>query len=74
MKAVFGLNKSQWPTYQLQQTVGVHQTSVLSPLLYAIVVDAITENARRMVNKLLHADDLVLTSETMDDLKERFWN
>ena len=34
--------------------VGVHQGSVLSPLLFAIVVDVITENARRgVVNKLL---------------------
>ena len=27
-----------------------------------------------MVNELLYADDLVLMSETMEDLKERFWN
>ena len=27
-----------------------------------------------MVNQLLYADDLVLMSETMEDLKERFWN
>ena len=38
-------------------------------------MDIITENARRnVVNELLYADDLVLMSETMDDLKERFWN
>ena len=55
--------------------VGVHQGSVLSPLLFAIVVDVITENARRdVVNKLLYADDLVIMSEDMEDLKERFWN
>ena len=49
--------------------------SVLSPLLFAIVVDIITENARRsVVNELLYADDLVLMSETMENLKERFWN
>ena len=29
--------------------VGVHQGSVLSPLLFAIVVEVITENARRGV-------------------------
>ena len=53
--------------------VGVHQGSVLSPLLFAIVVDVITENARRGVaNELLYADDLM--SEAMEDLEERFWN
>ena len=40
---------------------------MLSPLLFAIVVDIITENARRgMVNELLYADDLVLMSEDME--------
>ena len=53
----------------------VHQGSVLSPLLFAIVVEVVTENARRdVVTELLYADDLVLVSETMKDLKERFWN
>ena len=55
--------------------VGVHQGSVLSPLLLAIVADVITENARRgVVNELLYADDLVLMSEIMENLKKRFWN
>ena len=50
--------------------VGVHQGFVLSPLLFAIVVVVITENSRRdMVNELLYADNLVLKSETMEDLK-----
>ena len=53
---------------------GVHQGSVLSPLLFVIVVDVITENARRgVVTELLYADDLVIISEDMEDLKERFW-
>ena len=58
---------------EFELKVGVHQGSVLSPLLFAKVVDVITENARRdVVNELLNADDLVLMSETMEDLKERF--
>ena len=27
-----------------------------------------------MVNELLYADDLVIMSEDMEDLKETFWN
>ena len=60
---------------EFEVKVGVHQGSVLSPLLCAIVVDVITENARRgVVNELLCADDLVLMSEDMKDLKGRFGN
>ena len=55
--------------------VDVHQGSVLSPLLFAIVVYIITENAGRgVVNELLYADDLVIMRENTEDLKERFWN
>ena len=40
---------------------GVHQRSVLSPLLFAIVVDVITEKARKVVvNESLYVDGLVL--------------
>ena len=59
---------------EFQVKVGVHQGSVQSPLLLAIVVDVITENPRGIVNELLYADDLVLMTETMEDFKERFWN
>ena len=53
--------------------VGVHQACVLSPLLFAIVVDVITKNTRKVVvNELLYADDLVLMSEALEDLKEKF--
>ena len=43
---------------KFEDKVGVHQESMLSPLLFAIVVDVITENARRgVVNELLYEDD-----------------
>ena len=53
--------------------VGVHQESVLSPLLFAIAVDVILENAREgLMNEILYADDLVLISESVENLKEKF--
>ena len=46
---------------------------MLSPLTFAIVVDVATEHAREgLMNEILHTDDLVLMSESMDDLWERF--
>ena len=58
---------------EFEVKVGVYKESVLSPLLFVIVVYVITENARRgVVNELLYADDLVIMSEDMEDLKERF--
>ena len=60
---------------EFEVKISIHQGSVLWPLLFAIVVDVITENARRgVVIELLYADDLVIMSEDMEDLKERFWN
>jgi len=53
--------------------VGVHQGSVLSPLLFAIVIDIVTENAREgLIHEILYADDLVLTSDSMKDLRKKF--
>ena len=53
--------------------VDVHQGSVLSPLIFAIVVNVLTEHAREgLLNEVLYADDLVLMSESLEDLRERF--
>lgn len=55
----------------------MHQGSVLSALLYAIVVDVVTGSARKSIlNEILYADDLVLTAETMEDQSENLqkWN
>ena len=54
--------------------VGVHQESAPSALLFAIMVDLITESVRNgLMSEMLYADDLVLTSETMEGLRETFW-
>ena len=53
--------------------VGVHQGSVLSPLLFAMVIDEVTENAGKgWMKQILYADDLVLLGETMEKLRENF--
>ena len=48
--------------------VGVHHGSVLSPLLFAIAVNVISENAReRLINEFFYADNLVLMSKSIEN-------
>ena len=45
---------------------------MISPLIFAVVVDAVTEQARKgLLNEILYADDLVLMSENLEDLREK---
>ena len=54
--------------------VVVHQGSMLSLLGFAIVVDLVTENVRNgLMREMLYMDNLALTSETMEGLREKFW-
>ena len=42
--------------------VGMHQGSMLSPLVFAVVVVVVTESARNgLMSEILYADALVLT-------------
>ena len=57
-------------------TVGVHQGSVLSPLLFIIVLEALSREFREgLPMELLYADDVVLIAETKELLLEkvRIW-
>ena len=46
---------------EFEVNVGLHQGSVLSPFLFALVLDVVTEFAREgVICVLFYADDLVL--------------
>ena len=52
--------------------VGVHQGSVLSPLLFIIVLEALSKEFRTGCPwELLYADDLVIVDETMEKVVDR---
>ena len=58
---------------EFEVNVGMHRGSVLSPFLFAVVVDAVTEFARQgVLCELLYADDLFLMSEAIEGLLNKF--
>jgi hypothetical protein len=60
------------PTDEFEIKVGLHQGSSLSPYLFLLVIDTISETTRKEgVWELLFADDLVLMEETKEKLQER---
>ena len=67
-----------WPHFVLASIrheflASLHQGSVSSHLLFAMVIDEVTENARKgWMKQILYADNLVLMGETMKELRENF--
>src|SRR5664279_590563 len=52
--------------------VGVHQGSVLSPLLFIIVLEALSREFKEgLPMELLYADDLVLLADSIEELIEK---
>ena len=52
--------------------VGLHQGSVQSPLLFAAVMDVVSNEARSgLPSELLYTDDLVLMAPTIEQLGRR---
>ena len=64
------VNNSLSDSFTMQ--VGVHQGSVLSPFLFILVMEALSHDLRIGCPwELLYADDLVISSDSLDDLLER---
>src|SRR3989442_10622260 len=58
-------------TENFEVKVGVHQGSVLSPILFNIVMQAIAENFKKGLPwELLYADDLVLMADSKAELEK----
>ena len=56
-------------------SVGVHQGSALSPLLFNLVIEEATKDCRRGVPwDMLYADDLVLSAESKAEVLEQFYS
>ena len=52
--------------------ISVHQGTVLSPLLFIIVMEALSRRFKVCCSwEFLHADDVVLLAETFEDLKKK---
>ena len=58
---------------EFEVKVGMHQGSVLSHFLFAVVVDVVTKLASDCVlSELLYDDDSVLMSESIEGLWNKF--
>jgi hypothetical protein len=68
--AAVRLSQGESPLFEVK--VGVHQGSVLSPLLFIIVMEAISRKCRGgLPFELLYADDIVLMANSKEGLMER---
>jgi len=71
--AMTTVRSRQGKTSAFEIKVGVHQGSCLSPLLFMIVMDAVSEYIQHDVQwNMLYADDLIIAAISSAKLQERF--
>ena len=58
---------------ELEMNVGVHQGSVLSPLLFAIVIDVVTNEIKEgTLQEIVYAGDIVLIARAWQNCRKQF--
>ena len=71
-KARTTVRTKQGSSEEFEVKVGVHQGSVLSPLLFVAVMKVVTQKVREGLPwELLYADDLVLVAQSIEELREK---
>ena len=59
-------------TESFKVKVGLHQGSVLSPFLFAVIMDRLTDEVRRELPwTMLFADDIVICEETREEVEQK---
>ena len=53
--------------------VGVHRSSALSQLFLIMVMDVLTDVRDGSLMELLHADNLVLCRESLNEVMDQYW-
>ena len=68
---VIGVNTTVEDNFDVK--VGAHQSFVLSPLLFVIVLEALSRECRSTLPwEMLYADDLVIIAESLEELDTQY--